>query len=128
MRTIPEAKDLLMSKSSETFDTRFTELIEEAASYALHSEDAQMAMRNLETFSRVRPPEPKPEPTPDPVPTTRWGKVAAWAACVMNNETTRTVIKTVGTFAGVALVTSTTIRRDHVVERQALAQANQRPN
>jgi hypothetical protein len=45
---------------------------------------------------------------------------------VWDNETTRVLIKAGGAFAGVALVTWATVRRDHVLTREALSQANQR--
>jgi len=84
-------------------------------------------MKNLKLYSECRPPKPEPEPEPAVVPTTRWGKIKAGASCVWDNETTRTLIKAGGAFAGVAVVAYSTIHKDHVMERQALAQANQRP-
>jgi hypothetical protein len=117
-----------MSSPRETFDVKLNDLIEEAASFDIQSDEATKAIRNLETFSHCRPPEPEPEPViPEVViPTTTWGRVKAEVSSAMDNETTRVLIKAGGTFAGVALVVWSTIHRDHVVERQALAQANQR--
>lgn len=113
-----------MSKPRETFDARFEELIEATANYDLHTDDATTAMKNLEAYSRCRPPESPTEPETDPLE--GWARVRDGIAKVWNNETTRVFIKAGGTFAGVALVTYSTIRKDHVIERQALAQANQR--
>lgn len=115
-----------MSSPSETYDTRLTQLIEEASSYTLSTEEATTAMKNLETFSKCRTALPEPEPTSDPVPETVLGKVKAGVASVWDNETTRVLIKAGGAFAGVALVAHSTINRDRVLERTALAQANQR--
>lgn len=92
----------------------------------LADEDATAAVKNLEVFSKCRPPAPEPEPTPDPVPTTWQGKLAARTAAVWDNETTRVLIKAGGAFAGIALVAYSTIHKDHVIERQAMAQANQK--
>lgn len=113
---------------NETFDVKLKDLIEEAASFDIQSDEATTAMKNLETFSKCRPPVPEPEPTPEPVPVTRWERFKCGTAAVWDNETTRTLIKAGGAFAGVALVAYSTIQRDHVMERQALAQANQRPS
>lgn len=116
-----------MEDPLKRYNETFVDLIAEAATHELHSEAATTAMKNLETFSKVRPPEPEPEPIPEPVPTTRWGKVKLNLACALDNETTRTFIKAGGAFAGVAVVAYSTIHRDHVLERNAINQANQPP-
>lgn len=113
-----------MSNPLDTYDDAFVGLVAKATEHPLESEAATVAIKNLKTFSDARPPVPEPDPTP--TPTTRWGKVKAGAAQALDNETTRTLIKAGGAFAGVALVAYATIHKDHVVERQALAQANQR--
>lgn len=117
-----------MSSPYEAFNVRFKDLIEEAANFDLASNEATTAVKNLETFSKCRPPAPEPEPVPTPVPNTVWGKVKANASCVWDNETTRVLIKAGGSLAGVALVVYSTIQRDHILERNAMAQANQRPS
>ncbi len=117
-----------MSSAYEAHDAQLASFIEEAASYTLGTDEATTAMKNLKLFSEVHVVAPEPEPTPDPVPETRFGKVMARVAAVWDNETTRVLIKSSGAFAGVALVAYSTIKRDHVLERTALAQANQRPN
>jgi hypothetical protein len=110
----------------ERFDETFTKFVEETANFDLRSDEATTAMKNLETFSKCRPPAPELEPAPESVPTTAWEKVKAGVSKVWDNETTRVLIKTGGAFGGVALVAYSTIHKDHVIERQALAQANQR--
>ncbi len=116
-----------MTSPRELYDKKLVELIENVPT-DLETDESTTAMRNLRTFSECRPPQVEPEPEPPAVPTTAWEKMKAGIAAVWDNETTRTLIKTGGTFAGVALVAWSTIHRDHVIERQALAQANQRPN
>ncbi len=116
-----------MSDIYSHFDGNFRELIDKVTDdIDLASDDATTAIKNLKTFSECRPPQP-PEPDPIPeAPTTRWGKVKAATAVVWDNETTRVLLKTGGAFAGVVVVAYSTIHKDHVMERQALAQANQR--
>ena len=116
-----------MSKARDTFDARFQELIEKTADYdRLDDEEFTTAVKNLETFSKCRPPESPSDS--DPAPLEGREKILKTIAKVWDNETTRVFIKAGGTFAGVALVAYSTIKKDHVMERQALAQANQRQN
>lgn len=115
-----------MSSPSDAYDRRHTELIDETASFDVQSEEFLQAAKNLEVFSKIRTLLPEPEPAP-PVPCTRWEKVRAGAAAALDNETTRAIIKAGGAFAGVGLVVWATVRRDHVMEKQAMQQANQRP-
>ena len=113
-----------MATPNETHDSAYVKLVEQVSQMPLTEEATTVAIKNLRTFSESRLPTPEPEPTPEP--TTVWGKLKLGTSKVWDNETTRTLIKAGGAFAGVALVTYSTIHRDHVVERQALAQANQR--
>jgi len=113
-----------MDNPLDTFNIRYIQLVEEASQHDLDSDAATTAMKNLEVFSKCRPPEPELEPTPIPEPTTFRGKVKLGLARVWDNETTRVFIKAGGAFAGVALVAYSTIHKDTVLERQALAQAN----
>src|SRR5262245_58713543 len=116
-----------MSTPNEAYDRNLVKYLDQLNSLSdLESNEATTAMKNLKTFSECRPPAPEPEPTPEAVPTTVWGKVQAGASAVWDNETTRVLIKAGGAFAGVALVVWSTVHRDHVVDRQALAQANQK--
>lgn len=114
-----------MTDPSQTFNDKLVELIESLPT-DLESTEATTAMKNLETFSKIHTALPDPDPTLDPEPTTVRGKVARATARVWDNETTRVLIKAGGAFAGVALVAHSTIKRDHVLERQAIDQANQR--
>lgn len=113
-----------MASPNETHDAAYVRFVEKIHEMAPASEEATTAIKNLRTLSEARLPASEPEPAP--TPTTVWGKFKLGTSKVWDNETTRTVIKAGGAFAGVALVTYSTIHRDHVVERQALAQANQR--
>lgn len=116
-----------MSDIHSHFDENLRELIDKATdNIDLASDEASKAMKNLKIFSECRPPKPEPEPTPAPVPVTRWEKVKAAASCVWDNETTRVAIKAGGALTGVVVVAWSTVHKDHVLERQALAQANQR--
>lgn len=100
---------------------------------ALHQADpgtdeSAAMLKELRVLVECQPPTIEPDPDPTPViPTTRWEKAKATMAAVWDSETTRAVIKAGGAFAGVAYVASATVKRDHVLERQALQQANQRP-
>ena len=114
-----------MADPNEIYDAKFVELVQSLPS-VLSDEAATTQVKNLETFSKSRPPTPEPEPIPDPVPTTAWGKFKCGLSNVWDNETTRVLIKAGGAFAGVGLVVWSTVHRDHVVERTALQQANQR--
>lgn len=113
-----------MPKPDDVYGQTFEDLVVKAAQHPLESQEATTAFKNLKTFSESRP--PVTEPLPAPEPTTVWGKVKAGTVRALDNETTRTLIKAGGAFAGVALVAYATVYKDHVVERQALAQANQR--
>lgn len=123
----PLTKDTLMSDIQAHFDDHLKEMLDKATdNIDLASDDATTRMKNLKLFSECRPqPIPVAEPIPEP-PTTRWGKFCCWAGRVWDNETTRVTIKAGGALSGVALVAYSTIHKDHVIERQAIAQANQR--
>lgn len=109
------------------YDEAFMVQVDRASTFDPETEEFAKAAKNLKLFSEFRPPASDPEPTPVIVPTTRRGKFKVAAARFWDNETTRVLIKAGGAFAGVGLVTWTTVHRDHVMERNALAQANQRP-
>jgi hypothetical protein len=113
-------------ESHERFDAVFIQKVEQAADLDIMSEAATVAMKNIETLSKARPPVPESAPDPEFVPTTTLEKVQATVGRIWDNETTRVLIKAGGAFAGVALVAYSTIHKDHVIERQAIAQANQR--
>lgn len=117
-----------MSEAQDAYDKKLIEMIEQLPS-DLEVNEAGNAVKNFATFVNSRPADPTPVPEPEiVVPMTRWAKVGQRIATVLDNETTRTAIKAAGAFAGVFYVAHATIRRDHVIERQALQQANQRPN
>lgn len=109
----------------ELYDKNFMDLVEEAAVLPIDAETTTVAMKNLEIFSKCRPPAPSKEIDPEVVPTTKWEKFKHGTAKIWDNETTRVFIKAGGAFAGVAVVVYSTVHKDHVIERQALAQATQ---
>jgi hypothetical protein len=115
-----------MSDAVTLFDEVLREALTEVKSHDLSTDDATTAVKNLKTLSECRPPTTSPEPEPTPEPNTVLEKVKAGMWRAWDNETTRVLIKAGGAFAGVALVTWTTVRRDHVLTREALSQANQR--
>lgn len=113
----------------EVYDQILAQLIAEVASHDIHTEEFREAAKNLRLFSESRQlmPQPDVEPVVEPERVlTKWERVRAAVAAALDNETTRTIIKAGGAFAGVGLVTYTTVKRDHVIEQKALAQANQR--
>lgn len=121
-----------MDAHLDAFNAKLLTMIENMPT-DLESEETARAVKNLADFSKCRPPAPQPAPSTDvvvpetPEPTRRQ-KVMAGMGRVLDNETMRTFIKAGGTFAGVALVAYSTIHKDHVLERQALAQANTTSN
>lgn len=114
-----------MTDPTQAFNDKLIELIANVPT-DLESDESTTAMKNIETFSKIHTALPEPEPTLDPEPTTVRGRLGRATACAWDNETTRVFIKAGGAFAGVALVAYSTIKRDHVLERQAIDQANQR--
>lgn len=114
-----------MDTPQEAFDHTFTTMIVKAAAFDPETKEATTAFKNLETLRKCQPHvDDTPESTPEP--TTVWGKTKRAISSVWDNETTRVLIKASGAFAGVGVVTYATVKRDHVIEKQALAQANQR--
>lgn len=113
-----------MALPNEAHDAEYVNIVDKIHHMDLASQEATTAIKNLKTFSESRPPTSELEPTPEP--TTVWGKLKLGTSRLWDNETTRIMIKTGGAFAGVALVTYSTIHRDSVLDRQAIAQANQR--
>lgn len=110
----------------ELYDEKFNLLVEEATKHPIDSEESTRRFKNLETFSKCRPPQPEPEPEPAYVPKTKWEKFKHGLAAVWDNETTRVLIKSGFAAGGVAAVAYTTIHKDHVLERNAISQANQK--
>lgn len=113
-----------MTNPSDALDAKILKLIDTVPDDVTDDRTTD-AVKALETLSKVHTAlKPEPEILPDPVPTTRLGKIRAGMCRAWDNETTRAVIKAGGAFAGVAYVTHATIKKDHILERQALAQAN----
>lgn len=106
----------------EVYDDNLIELIEKATDHDLHSDEATAAIKNLKTFSECHIAIEDTEPEP----TTKWGKVSRNLGKAWDNESTRALLKAGGAFAGVVTVVYATIHKDHIVERQAIQQANQR--
>ena len=117
-----------MSDAPSMYDVVFLGALGEVRAQDLTSDEATTAIKNLKVLSECRPPSPEPVPEAAPEPTTVLEKLKVQLGGVWDNETTRVLIKAGGAFAGVALVTWTTVHRDHVVTREALSQANQRSN
>lgn len=115
-----------MDTPQKRFDESQMDFIDRLANLDLASDEATTAIKNLELFSKCRPPVPAPQPEPAFVPKTKAEKVKAGIARIWDNETTRVLIKAGGAFAGVGVVVWSTVHRDHVLQREALAQANQR--
>lgn len=113
-----------MTKPSILYDDLMRKMLIDAASHEVSSDAATTAMKNLKTLSEAQPPILLDEATPEP--TTVMGKLQSNLKGVWDSETTRVLIKASGAFAGVVIVTWTTIHRDHVVTRDALSQANLR--
>lgn len=114
-----------MSDAITLYDEVFCNALSEVKTLDLSTDDATAAMQNLKALSECRPPILEPTDS-TPEPTTVLGKMKAGLGRMWDNETTRVLIKAGGAFAGVALVTWTTVHRDHVLTRDALSQANQR--
>lgn len=113
-----------MSNATILFDDVLCNALSEVQTLELATDDATTAIQNLKTLSECRHLIPEPEATPEP--TTVLGKLKVGMTRWWDNETTRVLIKAGGAFAGVALVTWTTVHRDHILTRDALSQANQR--
>jgi hypothetical protein len=117
-----------MSSPAESFDDVFEDMLDRASKIDVASDDATRAFKNLNILSQTRAQLIQPRPTFKTEPNSAWGKVKAGAASVWESETTRALIKAGGAFAGVGLVVWSTVHRDHVLEKQAMQQANQRPS
>jgi len=115
-----------MSDTVALFDAAYRDVLDKATKLDPDTDEATIALKNLKTLTECRPPTPDPEPESVPEPTTVLGKLKYNLAGVWDSETTRVLIKAGGAFAGVVLVTWTTVHRDHVLTRDALSQANQR--
>lgn len=115
-----------MDTTRDLYDQHQRRLIDEFDKIDIASDDFASATKNLSAFSQVRALMPEPEPAPAPVPVTKWERLKCGVSAVWDNETTRVLIKAGGAFAGVGLVVWSTIHKETVVERTALAQANQR--
>lgn len=112
-----------MDTPQELYDEVYKNILTAIDIDNLGSEVTTAAMKNFETFSKCHP---QTSDALAPQPTTKWGKAKAAVAAAWDNETTRVLLKAGGAFAGVGLVVYSTIHRDHVIERNALSQANQR--
>lgn len=115
-----------MSDVINLYDDAYREALLKVNNLDIDTDDATTAMRNLKTLSECRPPTPDPESEPKPEPKNVLDKLRYSMGGVWDNETTRVFIKAGGAFAGVALVTWATVRRDHIITKEALSQANQR--
>lgn len=111
-----------MDDRTELINETLMDLVHKAADIDIASVEATTAWQNIKTVSDLLPEQAE---STEPEPTTFLGKVGRSFAKAWDNDTTRVLLKSGFAFAGVAGVAYTTIHKDHVVERQALAQANQ---
>lgn len=112
----------------DEFDATLDDLLKRIVNEDITTNEFTTAAKNYQIVANARPADVEPTPEPKPVPETAWGKVKAGASTVWESETTRAFIKAGGAFAGVALVVWSSVHRDHVLEKTALSQANQRSN
>ena len=115
-----------MSDAAELHETVFCLALSDLKKHDFSTDEATTAVKNLKILSECLPIQTESTPTPAPEPTKLWDRVKTGSTKIWDNETTRVLIKAGGAFAGVALVTWTTVQRDHVVTREALTQANLR--
>jgi len=115
-----------MSDAEKLYNEVYEAKLAELKTFDFSSDEATAAVKNLKVLSESLPPSEKSDLEATPEPTTVLGKLKVNFHEVWDNETTRVLIKAAGAFAGVALVTWTTVHRDHVVTREALSQANLR--
>lgn len=112
-----------MSDDETSYGEVYAKALSDVKETDFTTDDATVAVKNLKTLSECTPFIPVPDVSE---PNSIWGKVTSKLDELWDNETTRVLIKASGAFAGVALVTWTTVHKDHVVMREALSQANQR--
>jgi hypothetical protein len=112
---------------TDAFNELFIEAVADLKNRELDAESTTTAINNFVNLSKAQPTPPEPVVDPNPVPETRWGRVKLGVRNAWDNETTRTVIKAGGSLLGVVVVANATIKKDHVLERQALDQAHQPP-
>lgn len=112
---------------SDAYDKLFINMVEDISNREIDQDSTTVAISNLVALAKAQPQAPEPEPIQPVVPTTRLGKLGYGVARFWDNETTRVLIKSGGALASVALVGVWTVKKDHVLERQALDQAHQPP-
>ena len=113
-----------MSDPQEFFAETFEDLTRRVANEDITGDSFTTAAKNLKLFSEISAPTPTQHKAE---PTTRLGKLKASVGRFWESPTTQALIKAGGAFGGVYYVTRQTVKRDHVIERQALDQARQRP-
>lgn len=107
-------------------DDKLVLAIDEVSTFDLDDPDTKIAMENLLILCKSRSALNEGGPAHN-VPETFLARAAFRVARIWDNETTRVFLKAGGALAGVGVVAYSTIHKDHVMERQALAQANQKP-
>lgn len=113
----------------QDFDDTVTNLVDRLARRDLSDDTIMKEITALGKFAELRRvvvTVPEPAPTLAPIPESAWCRVKAGAARIWDNETTRVAIKAGGALTGVIVVAWSTIHKDGVLEKQALAQANTR--
>jgi hypothetical protein len=111
-----------MDTPQELYDVTYNTYVDQMSNLDVESDEAEKAAKTLKLLT-----ESRPTPIAEAEPTTKWGKFKRGCAKALDNETARVTIKALGSLGGVGLVVWTTVYRDHVLERQAMNQANQTP-
>jgi len=116
-----------MAFPDSIYNEKFNDLVADIDPANFGSEVETQKIKDLKIFSEARPPAVEPTPLPEPVPTTWYGK--AWVGCkrVAAHDNFGILVKSGLAAASVLGVTYATVKRDHVVEKQSMAQANQAP-
>lgn len=116
-----------MTSPLESFNEKYNDLVMDIDPAAFGSELETQKVKDLKLFSESLPAHLAPEPEPEPVPTTKLGQFWCGFKRAAASENFGIFIKSGFAALAVGGVTYATVKNDHVLEKQALAQANQTP-